>query len=207
MRKTIAVIGEGITEKYYIQSIKGMSPFTVLPNSLNQRASSLKDLQKAIDKAVADGFDEVYCLIDMDDKSEGKSKQDYETFKLKYHDKTIEKKKKGVLCKVVFIETERCTELWFLYHFTKSAITRKFNSYDELERELKKHRPNYEKKDAYFKSIGSLHHEMTVKRAPQGSLANATRNARASIKSKEADERLHTYSEMHKLFEALGISE
>ena len=143
----------------------------------------------------------------MDGKNEGKSKHDYQALKLKYHGKIIEKKKKGISCKVVFIETERCTELWFLYHFTRSAITKKFNSYDELERELKKHRPNYEKKDAYFKSIGSLHHEMTVKRAPQGSLANATRNARASIKSKEADERLHTYSEMHKLFEALGISE
>lgn len=62
MRKTIAVIGEGITEKYYIESLKGISPFVVMPRELGIKASSLKSLDKNITLCIDKGFDEVYCL-------------------------------------------------------------------------------------------------------------------------------------------------
>ena len=48
MRKTIAVIGEGITEKFYIQSLKGISPFVIMPRELGIKASNLKSLEKNI---------------------------------------------------------------------------------------------------------------------------------------------------------------
>lgn len=48
MRKTIAVIGEGITEKYYVESLKGISPFVIMPRELGIKASSLKSLSKFI---------------------------------------------------------------------------------------------------------------------------------------------------------------
>ena len=72
MRKTIAIIGEGITEKYYIESLKGISPFVVMPRELGKKASSLKTLEKNILLCVEKGFDEIYCLIDMDGKTSGK---------------------------------------------------------------------------------------------------------------------------------------
>ena len=37
MKKTIAVIGEGITEKHYIESLKGLSPFDIKPKELIQK--------------------------------------------------------------------------------------------------------------------------------------------------------------------------
>lgn len=46
MKKAIAVIGEGITEKYYIESLKGLSPFDIRPQELGKKASSLKKLEK-----------------------------------------------------------------------------------------------------------------------------------------------------------------
>jgi len=204
-RKTIAVIGEGITEKYYIESLKGVSSFTVRPQELGKRASSIKELAKHIDKTIKDGYDQIFCLIDMDGKREGKSKTDYEKLKSKYHNKIHGKKKDGVECEVVFIETERCTELWFLYHFTRSAITREFTSYKELENELHRYRPDYEKSERYFKRVSNLHKEMTEKREPKGSLLQAMRNAASSLDSKERNDRSHTYSEMNLLFEALGV--
>lgn len=204
-RKAIAIIGEGITEKYYIESLKGMSPFTLLPQELNTRASSLHELEQSIKKAIDSGYDKVYCLIDMDGKTEGKSNVAYSQLKQKYHGKTHTKQKYGISCEVKFIETERCTELWFLYHFTKTAITRQFSSYEELVKELKKYRPNYEKKEKYFKSIGSIHKMLTNELPVAGSLEKAILNAQSSILSKDRDNRNYTYCEMSILIDELQI--
>lgn len=205
MRKAIAVIGEGITEKYYIESLKGLTAFDILPKTLNNRASSLKDLEKVIKSSIKEGYDEVYCLIDMDNKCEGTSKEKYYNLKSRYNNSIFTRKKDGVKCEVHFIETERCTELWFLYHFTKTAITRKFTSYSELQIELRKYRPQYDKTEKYFRSIVDLNKEMTEARKPYGSLENALNNAESSIKSRNLNGRTHTYCEMHLLLNALGI--
>lgn len=204
MRKTIAVIGEGITEKYYIESLKGISPFVIMPRELGIKASNLKSLDKNISLCIEKGFDEIYCLIDMDGKTSGKTQSEYLTLKNKFHNKIFSKKSKGIKSKVVFIETERCTELWFLYYFTKGAITRKFNSYDELEKELQKYRPNYEKSEKYFKSLGNINKNFENQN-PKGSIISAFKNSESSFKSNTRDNRGYSYSEMHLLIEALGI--
>lgn len=205
MKKAIVVIGEGITEKYYIDSLKGLSPFDIKPQELNKKASNLKELEKNILSSIKDNYDEVYCLIDMDGKRDGANKMNYLNMKKKYHNITHGNKKKGIQCKVTFIETERCTELWFLYHFTRTAITKEFKSYHELETELRKYRPKYEKTEKYFKSVANLHNELTVKREPKGSIKVALKNSQDSFNSKESFTRDYTYSEMHLLIEALKI--
>lgn len=205
MKKAIAVIGEGITEKYYIESLKGMSPFSILPQELGRKASNINTLKKEIDKAIKDGFDEVYCLIDMDGKKDGISKNNYDILKSDYHNKTHGNRRKGIQCKVIFVETERCIELWFLYHFTSTAITKEFRSYKALEKALQKYRPNYEKTDKYFKSLGGLYQNLTEKGRPKGSIDQAIKNGKNSIASKERDNRNYTYSEMHILFQGLKI--
>jgi len=205
MRKAIAVIGEGITEKYYIESIRGLSPFNPEPRLLNKKASSTKFLEKTIIASISKGYDEIYCLIDMDGKQQGKPRQDYLALKSKYHNRLHGKKRVGIQRTVTFIETERCTELWFLFHFLSSATTREFRNYEELQSELRKFRPNYEKTDKYFRSVGNLHEEMTNKHNPNGSLCCAIKNAKCSLETKERENRHYTYSEMHLLLDALGI--
>lgn len=95
--KAIAVIGEGITEKYYVESLRAFagSNFQIVPKQLGIKASSLDELEKAVQNAVEEGYDEVYCLIDMDSKEKGASVQKYDKLKSKYHGKHIVKKKKG----------------------------------------------------------------------------------------------------------------
>lgn len=205
MKKAIAVIGEGITEKYYIESLKGHSQFDVRPRELGKKASSMIALEKTIKTSISDGYDEVYCLIDMDGKLTGTNKVNYDTLKRKYHNQTLGNKKKGIQCKICFIETERCTELWFLYHFTQTAVTKEFRSYKELEKEFRKYRPQYEKSDKYFRSVVDLHKELTIKGEPRGSLTNAIQNGISSMVSKERDERKYSYSEFHLLFESLEL--
>lgn len=205
IRKAIAVIGEGITEKYYIESLKGLSPFTILPQELGRKASSLKKLEENIKLAIKKEYDEVFCLIDMDGKRDGINKTNYLNLKIKYHNKIFGAQKKGVQCKVIFIETERCSELWFLYYFLKSVQTKEFTSYKQIEEELQKYRPQYEKTEKYFKTVGNLHNEFTLNKKPLGSLKQAVTNAKKSMISKERDGRNYTYSEIHLLIEALNI--
>ncbi|REC42973.1 RloB family protein [Chryseobacterium sp. 5_R23647] len=203
MKKAVAVIGEGITEKYYIESLKGKAPFDIKPNSLDRNASSINKLEEAIKKAIKDGYDEVYCLIDMDGKNSGVSKTKYLTIKAKYHDKIFSIKKSGISCKVIFIETERCTELWFLYHFLKSSTTKQYGNYKQLENDLKKFRPKYEKTNAYYKSLkGGLFNDLQEN---SGDLDTAVKNSKDSIVSKIRDNRDYTYSEVHIMLMGLGL--
>lgn len=126
LRKAIAVIGEGITEKYYIESLRALAgnDFQILPQQLGVKASNLNELEKAIEKAINEGRDEVYCLIDMDNKGGLTEKTKYEKLKIKYHDKHFIKKSKGIDCYVHFIENKRCMEVWFIYYF--DYLTRHF---------------------------------------------------------------------------------
>lgn len=203
MKKAIAVIGEGITEKYYVESLKGISPFEIKPRTLNKKASSLPRLEDEIKNAVTEGYDEVYCLIDMDGKNENPTKQHYQNLKNKYHDTIKGKKNQGIQCKIKFLETERCTELWFLFHFLKQTTTKQFKSYKELEKELQKHLPRYEKTGKYFKSlVKGLHAELNK---GNGSGKQAIKNAKSSVKSRHQDRRDYTYSEIYFLMEALAI--
>lgn len=200
MRKSVAVIGEGITEKYFIESLRGFTPFELRPKTLGLRVSSLVTLEKHIKETIEEGFDEVYCLIDMDEKMEGTSKTQYVHLKNNYHGKIHGKKTRGIRCKVVFVETERCMELWFLYHF--QYTTRKYNSYHELEKDLRKYWLQYEKTDKFFRSLKlGLYSEIITK----GDLAKAIKYAEASLKSKTIDNRNYTFCEIHIFLKAIGV--
>ena len=91
-----------------------------------------------------------------------------------------------------------------MYYFTKGVVTRKFNNNDELEKELKKYRPNYEKSEKYFKSLVNIHKNFETV-APIGSIKKAFENSVLSLKSSLSDERAYSYSEIHILIKALGI--
>lgn len=50
-------------------------------------------------------------------KKDAKSLSDYQKLKNKYHGKKVSKPSKGISYEITFIETDRCTELFFLYYF------------------------------------------------------------------------------------------
>ena len=52
--------------------------------------------------------------------------------------------------KIRFIETNPCTEFWFLLHFLPNAVCRKYESYEQLLPELQKYMPGYEKNKTLF---------------------------------------------------------
>ncbi len=64
-KKAIAVIGEGITEKYYIESLKGISPFTIMPRELGKKAykNALSSYRSHVRENRGYSFSEIHLLI------------------------------------------------------------------------------------------------------------------------------------------------
>ena len=188
LNTTTLILGEGITEWYYIKSLqdvfKGLNFKPDYPKLTN-----LQELEIKIEKGISTGYDRIFCLIDMDNKSEGDGKIEYENFKKKYC--------KNKKCEIEFFETHRCTELFFLYYFQYTS--RPYDNQPSLIKDLNKKVP-YEKKKEFFEKCKGLHNYFERN---GGSLANAINNANKSLKEKLKDNRDYTYSELGKLIEKL----
>lgn len=196
-KEAIAVIGEGVTEYYFFNSLKNEYRQLNLKPSYPKHASSLKDLEKEVEKAVDMEYSQIFCVIDMDNKKEGKERHAYENLKRRLQGKhTV--KRTGYNYEIHFIETERCTELFFLFYF---AYTSKcFGNQKELLDELNS-RCFYEKSEKFFRTH-ALHQYFQQN---GGDFMQAIRNAAKSMKEKEESNRDFTYSQMAELFDALGI--
>lgn len=195
LKDAIIILGEGPTECFYLNSLKDeyLSLQNIEPKM--PKHSSIKDLQKRIELAVSEGYSKVFCVIDMDNKKEGKEKTDYENLKWKYR-KPVVKVKKGINCEVKFFETERCTELFFLYYFRYT--TKEYMCSDDVVKDLNKE-CGYIKEQKFF----ARHplHQYFIKKG--GSLDNAIANSERSCKSIETTERDCTYSQLGNMIELL----
>jgi hypothetical protein len=196
LKDAILILGEGPTECFYLNSLK--DDFPVLQNIEPKmpKHTSLQELKKRIEKAVCKGYSKVFCMIDMDTKKDGSEKQSYEALKKKYN-KPVEDAQNGIRCEVKFFETDRCTELFFLYYFrhtTKEYLTSK-----ELEKDLSE-RCGYRKEQKFF-ARNPLHRFFTKN---GGSLKTAIENADKSCKDVET--RGYTYSQLGDMFKELGIN-
>ena len=198
-RNTTIIIGEGPTEFYYLNSLK--DEFRILqhikPDS--PKNTSLRELQRSIESSIQMGYSQVFCLIDMDTKKkDAKSMAEYQRLKKKYHNAHIVKKRSGIDCQIRFYETERCTELFFIYYF--KYTTQKFQTSDDVETLLNKI-CGYDKTLKFFR--GHPLHQFFEKQG--GNFVNAIANANRSLFDVRNGNRDYTYSEIGSIFNDLGI--
>lgn len=198
-RNTTIIIGEGPTEFYYLNSLK--DEFRILqhikPDS--PKNTSLRELQRSIESSIQMGYSQVFCLIDMDTKKkDAKSMAEYQRLKKKYHNAHIVKKRSGIDCQIRFYETERCTELFFIYYF--KYTTQKFQTSDDVETLLNKI-CGYDKTLKFFR--GHPLHQFFEKQG--GNFVNAIANAKRSLFDVRNGNRDYTYSEIGSMFNDLGI--
>ena len=197
MKETIAVIGEGITEEYYLLSLKDIYKEITLSPKLPKHSTSMNDMKKRIEECIDKGYSKVFCLIDMDNKKDFKNKSAYLELKDRYHNKDIKKKKKGISCHVRFFETNRCTELFFYYYFQYTS--RCFYDSNEVV-EMLKCKCAYEKTDKFFR-LHPLHQYFESK---GGLLKSAIDYADKSMKEKILND-TETYSELGAFFKELDL--
>lgn len=193
LRQAALVLGEGPTEFFYFKSLQDVfKTLTIKPDY--PKHTSINELDKKIAAGVDMGYNRIFCIIDMDTKDKEPERSQYQTLKSKYA-APIKKPRKGILCKVDFFESHRCTELFFLYYFQYTS--RQYDNQASLIQDINRH-VEYKKTKAFFTK--GLHHYFEQK---GGSLQNAMSNANRSLKEKETSNREYTYSELGRLFKEL----
>ena len=188
MKKSMAIFGEGETEWFYIESLRiaGHYHFRMKP-SLPQHPD-IKHMLSEAKKCVAEGYDEVVCLVDMDRLNTHPSeKQAY-----------MKAKSQPMYRKVTFIETDPCTEYWFLLHFMPQLSQRHYVDCEAVVKELKKFMPDYEKTKSYLQKS-----QLYTYLSEHGNLDRALKLARMSTELHDEGNE-NSYSQMYKLFEKLA---
>jgi hypothetical protein len=191
--KSIAIIGEGETEWFYFDSLRVACrfPFKVAPDF--PQHSDIHHVLKLVESYIEKQYDYVVCLFDMDRLYQFPSEmQLYQRAKKKYSAKKYAER-------VIFIETNPCTEFWFLLHFLPNVVCRRYDSYEQLLPELQKYMPEYEKTKRYFKRT-NLYKFLTE----NGDLERAIQNSeKLCLLSEKTPEDLIAYSEVYKVIELL----
>lgn len=191
----IAVIGEGPTEQYYLLSIQGLLPVNVYPKIVKD---GMDYLIARVEECIAEGYDKICCLIDMDNKSGQKEKTAYASFLRQYSGKQFKNRQTGGHTEVIVIENHPCLEIWFYYYFRlTTGLYSSYENVNPLKPELRKFLPEYEKRIEFFKKCGGLHQYLTSK---GGSIETAGRNSILSM-AHHADNPEGAFSEMCRLLE------
>ena len=193
VRKSVAIIGEGETEWFYIEALRQAKryPFKIVPDF--PQHSDLNHMRKSVDSCLLKGYDYVVCLIDMDRILSNTIEQKrYASFRKEYA-------KKKYKDRVHILETNPCTEFWFLLHFLPVSPLKEYASQQDVIYELRHHLPGYEKTKRYF-IRGGCFQKLFEEENLNAAIANAER-LQDSIQW-DNDHKL-AYTQIHDLFRLL----
>ena len=193
LRQTALILGEGPTEFYYFNSLRDVfKHMTIKPDV--PKHTNLTELRVKIEEGIALGYNQIFCIIDMDTKDKEPEHTQYQKLRKKYAE-PIKKPKKGIDCQVKFFETHRCTELFFLYYFRYTS--RPYNNQNQLLNDLNQ-KVEYRKTKEFFSKGLHSYFELNG-----GRLVDAIANAERSMTEKQRDGREYTYSELGRLMNSL----
>lgn len=187
VRKSIAIIGEGLTEYRYVDDLRTTERyrFSLVPGI--PKHPDLDDIVKLANERLKAGYDYVLCLIDMDVIEGNRDKMD--------HYRAMKKRNP----KIIFVESSPCTEYWFLMHYMPGPSSKEYSNYNAVAQELKKHIPDYDKTEAFF---NKTHIYRLLKE--KGDIARAIELSRELDTMREkAPEVYKSYSQMYKLFDII----
>lgn len=187
VRKSIAIIGEGLTEYRYVDDMRTTERyrFSLVPGI--PKHSDVDDIVRMAQERLKAGFDYVLCLIDMDVIESSHDKME--------HYKALKRENPDI----IFVESSPCTEYWFLMHYMPGPSSKEYADYDAVAQELKRHIPNYDKTEAFFNKT-HIYRELKEK----GDMARAIEISREleDLRSREP-EVYRSYSQMYKLFDVI----
>lgn len=186
-RKSIAIIGEGLTEYRYIDDLRTTERyrFSLVPGI--PKHSDIDDIVKLARKRLNEGYDYVLCLVDMDVISGSYEKSE--------HFKALQKANPDV----IFVESSPCTEYWFLMHFMPNASSKEYATYEQAVTALRKHISDYDKTEEFF---NKNHIYRILKENGDMEKAIALSRELDDLRKQEPDV-YKSYSQMYKLFDII----
>jgi len=133
--------------------------------------------------------DYVVCLVDMD-----------RLLRVPAEMATYQKLKKKSSRNVIRIETNPCTEFWFLLHFLPKISTKHYETCEDVLPDLQRYMPDYEKTARYFRK-NNLYKYLTE----HGDLQRAIGYAKELSRLSEATPKDRiAYSQTHRVFELIA---
>lgn len=187
VRKSIAIIGEGLTEYRYVDDLRTTERyrFSLVPGI--PKHPDIDDIVNLAKERVNEGYDYVLCLIDMDVIEGNHDKMAH------YH--SLKKDNP----KIIFVESSPCTEYWFLMHFMPGPSSKEYADYNAVAQELKKYIPDYDKTEAFFNKT-HIYRELKER----GDLAQAIELSRELDKLHTTEPEVYkSYTQMYKLFDII----
>ncbi len=137
--KRYVVLGDGLTELYYLDHLKDIYGFKYSIRPLLFNSITIEKAAELIRDLLADGYDMVLYLTDYDTIVNQGKKKKFEMLLNRYKNSR----------KVMICETMPSIEFWFLLHFQKT--TREFHKAEEAICLLIKHIRGYSKEEAFLK--------------------------------------------------------
>lgn len=188
VKKSIAIIGEGETEWWYFDTLRIACryKFKVAPDF--PQHSDIPHMAKLAEEYVKRDTDYVVCLVDMD-----------RLLRVPAEMAAYQQLKKKSPRNVIWIETNPCTEFWFLLHFLPQISTKHYETYEDVLPDLQRYMPGYEKTARYFKK-NNLYKYLTENGDLQRAIDYAEELSRLSEASPEDK---MAYSQMHLVFELI----
>ena len=123
--------------------------FKVVPDF--PQHSDIRHMAKMAEDYVKREMDYVVCVVDMDRLLSRPKEM-----------AAFQKMKKRSPRNVIWIETNPCTEFWFLLHFLPQLSTKHYETYEDLLPDLQRYMPGYEKTARYFRK-NNLYEYLTAK--------------------------------------------
>lgn len=140
-RRSVTLIGEGITEQYYFTHIRTLFGYHYTIKPYYFSVTSLVEMDKKIAEAIQDGGFAI-AIFDADVASRNEAeKKKLESIRKKYANK-----KNVLLC-----DSLTSIEYWFLLHYENT--NRFFKDSAATEKALRKYIPDYEKKEKFLQEI------------------------------------------------------
>lgn len=139
LRKSIYVIGEGLTEKYYFQHLRKLKGYScvVRPRFFSSK-NSIYYLEKRTKQLLLADVT-VICAFDSDVSQRNKEERD----RLQNFIREYKNNRNVIIC-----DSLPSIEFWFLLHFKKT--NKQFANYTTIRNELRKYIPGYDKTEKFL---------------------------------------------------------
>ena len=198
-KTAFSFILDGKCERWYLELLKQHEKLNDKNIHLEPKLPQKKKLNDQFELAqtLAKESEKVFWVVDFDNILK-------ETQEAKKGEKTPLQEFKELYnkCKdnenIVIIVNNPCLEYWFLQHFEQTS--KYFATYDKLEKPLKKHLPDYEKTERYYKNF---YQNIYLKLKPH--LPTAIKNTQKLGKFNFENTQTGM-AEMYKIFNELKIS-
>lgn len=177
---TITIIGEGATERFYLTHLKRLKGYNYICKPRNFAEQSLEEIQKRIEKVLADEGIAV-CVFDADvTRINSVEKLKLENMRRKYAGNPA----------VILCDSMPSIEFWFLLHYLN--INRYFATSEDVIYILQKYLPAFSKQQSFLSKEAWVNELVKDEK-----LKTAVKNALSIGDEGES------YSHLYRLFELL----